>query len=118
MCRAARIMAAVPAGLRLPADVEELRERLGNLQPELLEHGVVREHAARRHLRHEGDERRAELAYEVRSGSDRFVHGFFTIGARWPAFASAQIAIGVPQPGFVVSSSGALPPASWVVSIW
>ena len=44
-------------GLRFPADVEELRERLRDLQPQPPEHAVVREDAVRRQLRYEGEQR-------------------------------------------------------------
>ena len=49
---------------------------------------------------------------------DRFAHGFFTIGAKAPSFASAQTDIGVPQPGNVMSTSGALPAPNSVNSSW
>ncbi len=55
---------------------------------------------------------------EVTIGSDRFAHGLFTIGARSPALASTQTDISVPQPGNVVSTSGALPAANSVTSSW
>ena len=53
---------------------------------------------------------------DVMIGSDRFVHGLPIIGARSPAFASAQMLIGWLHPGAVLITSGPFPAASSVVS--
>ena len=108
-------------GLRLPADVEELRERLRDLQPQPPEHAVVRE-----------DADAAPPAARSRTASCRT---WRTTSRAAPDAPSPPTACSPSRrdgplsparrprsacrsPGLVASSSGALPAASCVVSSW